>query len=118
MDLASEWVRCRPWLLPALARGRAFFTEADVIDRLVTGEYGLHAGEASAIVYTITEYPAARAFVFLLAGGELEEITQMEKKLIEKAKTYKCDRVEFCGRRGWVRAMNYNETFCVGIKDI
>lgn len=118
MDLASEWVRCRAWLLPALERGRAFFTEADVVDRLVSGEYGLHAGDQSAVVYTITDYPAAQAFVFLLAGGALDELASMEKTLIKKAKALKCDRVEFCGRRGWVKALNYNEIFCVGIKDI
>lgn len=118
MDLAAEWVRCRAWLLPALERGRLFFSEADVIDRLVTGEYCLCGGEQSAIVYTVTDYPAARALVFLLAGGVLTEIAEMEQALIEKAKILNCDRVEYCGRRGWTRALGYDEVFSVGIKDI
>lgn len=117
-DLASEWMRNREVLLPALERGRAFFSEADVVDRLVTGEYQLFGGDQSAIVYTITEYPAARALVFLLAGGVLDEVKKMEQVLIEKARAFKCDRVEYCGRRGWVRALGYSELFSVGMKDI
>ena len=117
-DLAVEWLRCRDWLAPALERSERFFSEADVIDGLVQGEYVLHGGAASAIVYTVTEYPMARAMVFLLAGGELDDIKTLETDLIKKAQALSCDRVEFCGRRGWTRALGYSEAFCIGIKDI
>ncbi|MEQ9111223.1 MAG: hypothetical protein RIF37_00600 [Rhodospirillaceae bacterium] len=117
-DLATEWVRCRHWLGPALERSRRFFSEADVVDGLVQGTYFLRGGKASAIVYTLTDYPMAKAMVFLLAGGALEDIAELETDLIEHARTLGCDRVEFCGRRGWTRALGYTEAFCIGIKDI
>ncbi len=117
-DLAEEWLRCRGWLAPALERSQRFFSEADVVDGLVRGEYFLCGGAASAIVYTLTEYPVARAMVFLLAGGELDDIEHLETDLIKKAQELGCDRVEFCGRRGWTRALGYSEAFCIGIKDI
>ncbi|MEQ8736693.1 MAG: hypothetical protein RIC29_17355 [Rhodospirillaceae bacterium] len=117
-DLATEWVRCRDWLAPALERSQRFFSEADVIDGLVRGEYFLRGGAASAIVYTLSEYPMASAMVFLLAGGALDDIAGLEADLIKKARELGCDRVEFCGRRGWTRALGYTEAFCIGIKDI
>jgi hypothetical protein len=49
-DLATEWVRCRHWLGPALERSQRFFSEADVVDGLVQGTYFLRGGKASAIV--------------------------------------------------------------------
>lgn len=118
MDLTSEWIRCRDWLLPALERGRYFFSEADIIDGLVVGDYHFYPSEKSAVVYSITDYPVGKALVFLLAGGDLEDLRQAEKVLIKKAQNLNCDRVEYCGRRGWLRALGYTETFCVGIKEI
>lgn len=95
-----------------------FFSEADIVDGLVTGEYDLHAGEKSAVVYTITEYPASKAFVFLIAGGDLEELRDIEPVLIEKAKRLECDHVQYCGRRGWLRALGYKEIFSLGFKEL
>lgn len=118
MNLATEWMRCRKWLLPALERSQRFFSEAYVLDALMTGEYQLHPAKKSAVVYTIVEYPAARAFVFLLAGGDLEDLRKVEMLLIKKARVLGCNRVEYCGRRGWLRELGYEEMFSVGIKDI
>ncbi|MBT5241435.1 MAG: hypothetical protein HN793_06010 [Rhodospirillaceae bacterium] len=118
MNLATEWVRCRKWLLPALERSQRFFSEVHIVDALVAGEYELYPTQDSAVVHTIVDYPAARAFVFLLAGGDLEDLRNTETCLIEKARLQGCNRVEYCGRRGWLRELGYEEIFSVGIKDI
>lgn len=118
MDLASEWVRCRVWLLPAIKSHNRFYTEADIVNGLVEGRYGLEAGEKSAVIYTVTEYPVSKAFVFLLAGGDLSELKTLESKLEKVARQLGCEQMQCCGRRGWTRALGYSEILSVGIKEL
>lgn len=118
MDLASEWVRCREWLLPSIKLHEKFYTEADIIDGLVTGTYHLRSGSKSAIIYTITEYPVSSALELLIAGGELEELKTLAKRLETVARDKGCEHIQVFGRRAWTRALGYTEILSVGIKEL
>jgi len=75
----------------------------DVFAGIAEGQFFMWAGEDSIIISEIVEYPKLRALHFFLAGGNLEELQQMEKTVIEWARAQGCKRATTAGRVGWSR---------------
>ena len=109
----AEWRRAAPHIQAALARD-GMHSLADVLAEVLSGQAIFVPGEKSALVYQIIAYPKGRAIRFWLAGGDLDELQEMEKMLTEQAKALGCDHAEIMGRRGWARALNgYEEAATV-----
>ncbi|OWJ67448.1 hypothetical protein BWR60_09590 [Inquilinus limosus] len=76
---------------------------ADVLDCLATGSSQLWLGEKSALVTEILNYPRVKACVIWLAGGDLEEVVEIQRHIATGAKARGCTRLEVRGRPGWLR---------------
>ncbi len=118
-DLASMWSRHREELLKALELCGGVFTERDIVDGLVCGEYQMFERRNAAVIVSVQDYPQSRSVHIFLAGGDLADLIVMEKDVIEWGRTKNCDRVEWSGRRGWLRKLKgYTELCTVACKEI
>jgi len=54
-----------------------------------------------------------------LAGGNMDELVEAEKKIVPWAKSHGCSGMEIIGRKGWERQLkDYNAASTVLIKEI
>lgn len=110
--MMSEWERCAPWIEAALPYAGNTHTIEDVRHHVETGRALLLAGQRSAMVLEVIYYPQCNALRVWLAGGDLNELKlaaapggQLEQLALHRA----CDRIRIEGRRGWVRALGWDE---------
>lgn len=101
----------RELLTPAINRSRQM-TWPDVYDAILSEKVQLWTGEKSAMVTYIYDVPDGKSLCWLLAGGELEEITKGLMPIIEEwAKLEGCTQAEIIGRPGWERVLkDYKNT--------
>lgn len=78
-------------------------TETDVIDALVSGRAFLWAFRSSGAILEFEDYPQMRICRNWAAGGELEDVLAMRVPSEEWARRNGAQRMEICGRQGWVR---------------
>jgi hypothetical protein len=116
MTLKSEWRRCAPWLARALDGSHAL---GDVLGAVLRGEVEFWPGERSAAVGEVVEHPRRRDYHVWLAGGDLAELTDMERSASAFARALGCDRITIHGRRGWARALkDYRPVYLALAKDL
>lgn len=105
----SAFERAAPLLQAALSAddARPLWTLDDVRADLEARRAHLWLGERSAMVTTITDYPAAgeRLIECWLAGGEMAEILSMTPVIEDWGRKVGCTQAQVCGRRGWVRQL-------------
>lgn len=65
----EEYSRVRDWLMSALDAGPCAFDEAELLDKLRSGEWHLLTIENAACVLQLCEYEGERIAVVLLLGG-------------------------------------------------
>lgn len=121
MSLEAEFTRCREWLQAALDHSGGTHTLEDVYDGVKAGALFFWPGKRSAAVTEIIEYPQRRVFHTFLAGGDLDEIRDMEADATEFAMHLGCDAMSIAGRRGWVKALKdrgYQEYLTTVIKPL
>jgi len=72
-------------------------------------------------VTEIIKYPQKKVLHIFLAGGDMDQILDMDSSAVEFAKMNGCTGMSIAGRRGWKRVLKnkgYEETFTVLGKDI
>jgi len=107
------------WLKPALDLAHGTHEQRDIFDGLVCGEFQLFKGSKSAALTEVIKYPRLRSVRVFIAGGDLEELVSIEEEITSWAREINAQRVEICGRRGWLRALtDYEESSTVMSKDI
>lgn len=98
--------RVREWLEAALADPAPVTTMSDVVRAIEAGEARLWAGERSAMVTHVCDYPSGvRALEFWLAGGELGEILDGLTQVEAWARLSGCHQMHINGRPGWSRVL-------------
>lgn len=117
IDVYQEFVRCSPYFEAALAYTKGTHTIDDIWEGVVAGRYHFWPGEKSGIITDIEIYPQRRVMHIFLAGGDLEELLEMEKSIEEFAKTIGCNSLSISGRRGWLRVFKTDgwEEICTTI---
>lgn len=119
MSFEEEWRRCGPWLAAALEHARGSHTLDDVRAMVETGQARFWAGGRAAMVTEIHDYPRLRALHFWLAGGDLAELRDVLRPMAENwAKARGCTRATIAGRRGWARALGYQEIATLCAKEL
>lgn len=93
----------RKYIEDALEYTKGTHTLEDIWYGIVQGDFQFWPGEKSAVVTEIQIYPQTKVMHIFLAGGDLEELLQMEKSVRAYAKTIGCNSMSISGRRGWVR---------------
>ena len=69
----------------------------------------------------IVSYPQKKVLHIFLAGGEMDQIVDMDSSAVEFAKMNGCTGMSIAGRKGWARVLTekgYQETYTVLGKDI
>lgn len=74
-----------------------------MLDTLIEGRTQLWIGKRSALVTEIVVYPRLKACNVWLAGGDLQEVVEIQRSVAEGAKARGCTRLELKGRPGWLR---------------
>ena len=116
MTLEDEWRRCAPWLARALDGSH---TLDDVWAGVRAGEFHFWPGARSAAVGEPVEHPRRRDYHVWLAGGDLVELTTMERSASAFARALGCDRITLHGRKGWARALkDYRPVYLALAKDL
>lgn len=93
----------RKYIEDALEYTKGTHTLDDIWNGVVRGDFQFWPGEKSAVVTEIQIYPQAKVMHIFLAGGDLEELLQMEKSVRAYAQTIGCNSMSISGRRGWLR---------------
>jgi hypothetical protein len=118
-EFADAWIRAEPLLQPALDLAGVAFDLTDVFSAVASMDAQLWVDTKSAAVTRIEEYPRTRACRIWLAGGDLDELQDVEREIVDWAKTIGCSGVEIYGRRGWLKALEgYDEGATVMYKEI
>ena len=106
MNLLDELIRCRDWIESALDKGGNTHSFKDIVDGVISGTLQLWAGEKGCAVTEIVVYPNKKVLNVFLAGGKLEQITDMQEDAVKWAKEQGCDGMSLSGRKGWIKILN------------
>jgi hypothetical protein len=109
-QIFEDMSRCKPHIDAALEHthsgdGRVTHTFQDIVEGVTRGQYQFWPGERSCMVTELIIYPQRKGVNVFLAGGDLDEILEMEKDLTEWAKIIGADHLSLTGRTGWTRAL-------------
>lgn len=120
-DLLVKTLQCKKWIEDALAYSGDTHDFAHVLQAILNGSMQLWPSERGCVVTEIVVYPKKKVLHIFLAGGELDQILDMEGSLIEWGKMQGCSSLTLAGRKGWIRTLkdrNWNERFSVVGKEI
>lgn len=106
MNVQEDLLRCREWIQSALDKGSNTHSFIDVVEGVLSGQMQLWGGENGCAVTEIVVYPNKKVLHVFLAGGKLEQITDMHADAVKWAKTQGCDGMTLSGRKGWVKILN------------
>ena len=93
----------RKYIEDALEYTKGTHTLDDIWNGVVRGDFQFWPGDKSAVITEIQIYPQTKVMHIFLAGGDLEELLEMEKSVRAYAQTIGCNSMSISGRRGWVR---------------
>lgn len=118
----AEFERCRGWIEDALQYAGGTHTIDDIKQAIAEQRLVLWPGKRSAVVTEFVVYPQFTALNFFLAGGDLDELAEMEPIIADWAKRCGCKRIMLAGRRGWTRSFltdrGYEPKWAVLAKEI
>lgn len=118
MSLLDEYERLAHHVEAALEYANNSHELLDVWDSIKSGKAQFFPLENSVIVTEIVDYPNQSVCRIWLAGGEMEELLEAEKKVAEWAKGLGCSGMEIIGRKGWERQLkDYKAASVVLVKD-
>lgn len=101
----SGWARVRPYIESALKYADGAYAIEDVEAAIEAGDMAVLAGQHSALVFEIAHLPQFSALNVVFAGGDLDEIREMDPALTAIARGHSCARIYLTGRLGWLRAL-------------
>jgi len=103
----------------ALAYSGDTHSLVQVVDAIKDGSAQFFPLENSVIVTEVVDYPKKSVCRIWLAGGNMDELVEAEKKIVLWAKSHGCSGMEIIGRKGWERQLkDYNAASTVLIKEI
>jgi len=106
MNIKDDLLRCREWIQSALDKGGDTHGFVDVVDGVMSGHMQLWSGAKGCAVTEIVVYPNKKVLHVFLAGGKLEQITDMHQDAVKWAKTQGCEGMTLSGRKGWLKILN------------
>ena len=104
MDWEENFDRCSPWIEAALVYADGSHTLDDVRVGIQTGRYQFFSCETGFAITEIVTTPRKLVLSYFLAGGDLKTFEEYEPVIEQWARNEGCDRIEFTGRRGWLRS--------------
>jgi hypothetical protein len=119
----AEFNRCSKYIEGALEHNDVGQSIEDVKGAIERGDCEFWPGNDAAIVTEKFQGADGRTYVnFFLAGGDLDELTDMTPRIEAWAKQQGASRVLVYGRRGWERSFlkraGYRPKWAILVKDI
>ena len=105
MTPVNELDRCKPWLEAALEYGGGTHTFDDIVKGVQEGRMQLWPAPRGCIVTEIVVYPRVKAINIFLAGGELDQILDMDEDVKAWARDQGCTQAHMSGRLGWKKPL-------------
>ena len=121
MSLNDELNRCKPWILAALEYSGGTHLYEDIVAGIAAGSLQFWPAPNGCAVTEIIIFPRKRVFHIFLAGGEKNQIVDMDESAVQFAKMQGCTSMTVAGRRGWARVLKqkgWAEQFTTLSKDI
>ena len=100
-DLQEDFAAAAPHIASALERSGNTHHLNDVYYLLLNKEAALFVGEKSAVVTQEMILPVGRQLHFWLAGGDLDELVEIEADVEAAAREKGIKRFSIVGRKGW-----------------
>ena len=97
----NELERCRPWIEAALQYTGGTHEFEDIVDGIRSSRMQLWPSKRGCIVTEIVIYPRKKVLNLFLAGGELDQILDMNDDIKTWAKEHGCEAATMSGRLGW-----------------
>jgi hypothetical protein len=104
--LSPELERCRPWIEAALKYTGGTHLFEDVVANIAKGTMQLWPAPRGCIVSEIVVYPRKKVLNIFLAGGELDQILDMNDDITAWAKANGCTAGTMAGRMGWKKPLS------------
>lgn len=105
MKPINEMDRCRKWIEDALEYSGGTHTFQDIADGVAEGRMQLWPAPRGCIVTEIVVYPRKKYLNLFLAGGELDQLLDMNESITAWAKQWGCDGGMMSGRSGWKKPL-------------
>ena len=116
----GEFDRCAPWLQAAIDKGWNTHTLDDVRRMVAEGKAHLWPAARGAMVTEVVNFPQRRVMNIFLAGGELDQLLDMEADATRWCKTWGATGAMLHGRKGWEKVLaerGYRHLYTVLGKD-
>jgi hypothetical protein len=101
----KELERCREWIEAALEYCGGTHNFSDTEEGLRSGLMQLWPSPRGCIVTEIVVYPRKKMLNIFLAGGELDQILEMDDSVKDWAKSQGCAAATATGRFGWKKPL-------------
>jgi hypothetical protein len=121
MSLSNELNRCRPWIEAALEYSGGTHLYQDIVESIVGGQMQFWPAPHGCAVTEIIVFPRKKVFHIFLAGGEKNQIVDMDDSAVVFAKAQGCSGMTIAGRKGWSRVLKskgWTEAFTTLSKEI
>lgn len=103
--MVNEIERCKPWIEAALEYSGGTHTFEDIEKGIQESRMQLWPAPRGCIVTEIVVYPRKKYLNVFLAGGELDQILDMDTDVKAWAKQHGCDAAMMSGRIGWKKPL-------------
>jgi hypothetical protein len=103
--MSDELARCRPWIEDALEYCNGTHIFEDVVKGIAESRMQLWAAPRGCMVTEIMVYPRKKVLNIFLAGGDLEQLLDMNDAMTEWAKMQGCTGGTITGRVGWKKVL-------------
>jgi hypothetical protein len=120
-DLQEELNRCEKWIKAALEYSGGTHEYQDIVEAIKNGYMQFWPAEHGCAVTEIISFPRKKVLHIFLAGGEKNQIVDMDESAVEFARQQGCTGMTVAGRRGWARVLlskGWTEAFTTLSKDI
>ena len=110
-EWAVKFKECEKYISDALEYCNGTHDLQDVADQIFKGELQLWPARETALVSQLIIYPKRKSIHIFLAGGNIDEIINMEESVFSWARSQGCDMLTFSGRIGWSRSKLKNRGY-------
>ncbi len=104
-NLVNRLYNDRERIASALEYSGGTHTFDDVAMMILQGKLLYWPLKNSCIVGEVYTYPNRKDLHFFISAGDLDEITAMQPKMIEAAKSLGCSSLSIAGRPGWIKPL-------------
>lgn len=120
-SINEELERCKDWIEAALEYSGGTHEWSDIVEGIHSLRYQFWPAEKGCAVTEIILFPRKKIFHVFLAGGEMDQIVDMNDSAAQFAKAQGCDGMSIAGRKGWSRVLKnegWTESFTTLAKEL